>query len=118
LGFGFFVVGALLFFVGLRASQGRRISGALALLIEATYLATLGAGTASWRGYVSELSLPFWIAVGLAAIGVPLLVASWLFTKDRLRVRGQIAATILGVAVLLGIWWHFWVIVPYNKGWS
>ena len=30
LGFGFFWTGALLFFVGLRASQGRRVSGAIA----------------------------------------------------------------------------------------
>jgi hypothetical protein len=118
LGLGFFGTGALLFFVGLRASQGRRVSGAIALLIEATYLATLGAGTASWRGYVSALSLPFWIAVGLAAIAVPLLITAWFSAKDKLRVRRWIGATILGVAVLVGIWWHFWVMVPYSKAWS
>jgi len=70
---GFMGTGALLFFVGLRASQGRPISSAIALLIEATYLATLGAGTASWRGYTSGLNPPFWVAMGLAAIAVPLL---------------------------------------------
>ena len=118
LGLGFFGIGALLFVVGLLASRGGRVSSVIALLIEATYLTTLGAGTASWRGYAAALSLPFWIAVGLAAIAVPLLVASWFFTTDKLRVRGWIVATLLGLAVVLGIWWHFWVIVPYEKGWS
>jgi len=109
---GFMGTGALLFFVGLRASQGRPISSAIALLIEATYLATLGAGTASWRGYTSGLNPPFWVAMGLAAIAVPLLVTAWFSPKDALRVRGPIGATILGLAVLLGIGWHFLVIVP------
>src|SRR5438132_13167631 len=95
--------GALLFFVGLRAGQGRPISSAIALLIEATYLATLGAGTASWRGYTSGLNPPFWVAMGLAAIAVPLLFTAWFSPKYAIRVRGSLGATILGVGVSVGI---------------
>jgi hypothetical protein len=110
-GLEYLLVGAFLFFVGLGASKGGRVTGAIALLIEATYLTTLGTGTASWGGYYQVLNVPFWIALGLAVIAVPLLLASWFRKDDSLRF-GLIAAAVVGVAVLLGIGWYFWVIVP------
>jgi hypothetical protein len=115
LGLEFLIVGALLFTVGLVASKEGEVATALALLIEATYLTTLGAGTANWGGYSAVLDAPFWIVIGLSAIAVVLLLASWFREDNEVQFRGPIAAAILVVAVLLGIEWYFWVIVPFNS---
>jgi hypothetical protein len=99
LGFGFFGAGAVLFFVGLRASQGRRVSSAIALL-DRGHLSghpRHGNGELAWVCGCAESSIldRCWPRGSCRSAAGRLLVpdkphaaSSWMDRCDHPRVRG------------------------------
>jgi len=113
-GLVFLAIGIALFVVGLGTSRGLRAPSMIVLLLEASYLTTMGAGTASWRGYAYVLNYPFWLALGCAAVAVALLAIRWLTNAERRRANGLTVGAIFAVAGLLGLAWQCWVVLPYS----